>query len=235
MLGNLLGNTQVVGFATTMQAVDANEILSIQPIFFSNDLKICSCLNGHPTMSRDTVRISELDPEETYLNKLAREGKLDTFVNFTVSLIVFVVIIAILVGILCYFSRKQIHKVQMSFEAKVYIDLAAKVEQRNETMKACLDDVQKNGYTPKPKVIPADLNNMVEGEASNITIEIPAQVSPGKVSSRSRAGKNVAPSAGFESSANTANNESTSKLTQKLKANNELVSHSLIYKYFRQV
>lgn len=118
----------------------------------------------------------------------------------------------------------------MSFEAKVYIDLAAKVEQRNETMKACLEDVQKNGYTPKPKVLPADLNNMVEGEASNITIEIPAQVS-----SRSRAGKNVDPSVEFEKSANTANNESTSKLTQKLKANNELVSHSLIYKYFRQV
>ena len=43
----------------------------------------------------------------------------------------------------------------MSFDDVVYIDLAAKTLQRNEMMKEVLKDVQKNGFTPKPKIIQA--------------------------------------------------------------------------------
>lgn len=111
MFGNLLGDTGIVGFATTTKSNVANVIMSVQPIYYSNDLKICSCLNGHPTMSRDTKKHEEPPSDEAYLDRLAREGTLDGFVNFIVSLIGLMVGIAILVGILCYFSRAKTPKI----------------------------------------------------------------------------------------------------------------------------
>lgn len=88
-----------------MDVEDSDTIESIQPIYYSNDLKICSCLSAHPTMSRDTKNLSKVIEDESFMERLAREGKLDTFVSFITSLIVFVVVMAVVVGILCYFSR----------------------------------------------------------------------------------------------------------------------------------
>ena len=130
---------------------DASTIESIQPIFFSRDLKICSCLNGHPTMSRETKKIEEIPHDESYLEELARKGDLDTFVNFITSLILFFVAVSIAVGLLCYFSRKKPVKRYMGFNNQVYIDLAEKTRIRFNLQVKATEDVLKNGFTPKPK------------------------------------------------------------------------------------
>jgi len=56
-------------------------------------------------MTKDTVQIQGPPENESFLDRLQREGKLETFVNFMVSLIVFVIFIAIVSSILCYFAK----------------------------------------------------------------------------------------------------------------------------------
>ena len=56
-------------------------------------------------MSRDTVRM-QADLDENFFDRLAREGKLETFVNLVTSAIAFILIISILVCVLCYLARK---------------------------------------------------------------------------------------------------------------------------------
>ena len=66
---------------------------------------------------------------------------------------------AIVIGILCYFSRKKESKKQCSFEPYVYIDLAARTEMRTKNMDKEIVKVQKHGYKPpvkKPKVDPTE-------------------------------------------------------------------------------
>ena len=66
---------------------------------------------------------------------------------------------AIVIGILCYFSRKKESKKQCSFEPYVYIDLAARTEMRVKNMDKEIVKVQKHGYKPpvkKPKVDPTE-------------------------------------------------------------------------------
>jgi len=99
-------------------------------------------------MSRNTVNI-EANADENFFDKLAREGKLDTFVNLVTSLIASVIIISILICVLCYLSRKQSIKRQMSFNAEVYTDLAVRAEQRVYLMDEAIKHVRKHGYTNK--------------------------------------------------------------------------------------
>ena len=61
------------------------------------------------------------------------------------------ILCAIVIGILCYFSRKKESKKQNSFDPYVYIDLAARTEMRVKNMDKEIVKVQKNGYKPKPK------------------------------------------------------------------------------------
>lgn len=63
-------------------------------------------MGDNPTMSRDTVRM-QADLNENFFDRLAREGKLETFVNLVTSFIAFIVIGSIIICALCYFSRKQ--------------------------------------------------------------------------------------------------------------------------------
>lgn len=105
-------------------------------------------------MSRDTVKVEAPPENESYLDKLAREGNLDTFVSFIIFLITAVIVISILVCVLCYLSKKKPVRKQMSFDAYVYIDLAAKTEMRNTNMQKELVNVQKHGYQPKAKTNP---------------------------------------------------------------------------------
>ena len=77
--------------------------------------------------------------------------------NLLGSIIAFVILMAIVIGILCYFSRKKESKKQCSFEPYVYIDLAARTEMRVKNMDKEIVKVQKHGYKPpvkKPKEDP---------------------------------------------------------------------------------
>ena len=80
---------------------------------------------------------------------MSREGKLDTFVNFIISLIVFILGVSILICVLCYFSRKKTAKKQCAFDAYIYVDLQMKTELRLKAVTEAIMDVQKNGYTAK--------------------------------------------------------------------------------------
>ena len=100
-------------------------------------------------MSQDTVKIEPIPDNESFLDRLSREGKLDTFVNAMISTISLILAVAILVCILCYFSRAKTPKKQCSFDAYIDIDLQMKTEMRvNEVTQETLS-VQKNGYVGK--------------------------------------------------------------------------------------
>ena len=113
--------------------------MSLQAIYYSTEQEICSCLGENPTMSRDTVKIEPIPENESFLDVLSREGKLDTFVNFMISTISLILAVAILICVLCYFSRLKTPKKQCAFDAYIYIDLQMKTEMRvtnvtNETL-----------------------------------------------------------------------------------------------------
>ena len=146
MLGDV-ADTQVVGFATTIDEKDSDQIMSLQAIYYSTNQSICSCLAENPTMSRDTVKIEPIPDDESFLDRLSREGKLDTFVNLMISSISLILGVAILVCILCYFSRKKTAKKQCAFDAYIYVDLQMKTELRLKAVTEATADVQKNGYT----------------------------------------------------------------------------------------
>ena len=80
---------------------------------------------------------------------------------------------AIVIGILCFFSRRKPSKKQNSFEAYVYIDLAARTEMRIKNMDKEIVKVQKNGYKPKPK--------KSKEELAGITPDAPKQSSVAEV------------------------------------------------------
>ena len=89
--------------------------------------------------------------------------------NLLGSVIAFVILMAIVIGILCYFSRKKESKKQCSFEPYVYIDLAARTEMRTKNMDKEIVKVQKNGYKPpvkKPKVDPTEPKQSSVAEVS---------------------------------------------------------------------
>ena len=104
-------------------------------------------------MSRETKKIEEIPNDESYLEELARKGDLDTFVNFITSLIVFFVVVAASVGILCYFSKKKDVKRYMGFDETIYIDLAEKTKIRLGLQKKINAEVRMNGFVPKPKPV----------------------------------------------------------------------------------
>ena len=73
MLGNV-PNTRVVGFASTVKEKNADQISSLQAIYYSTEQSICSCLGENPTMTRDTVKIEPIPENESFLDRLSREG-----------------------------------------------------------------------------------------------------------------------------------------------------------------
>lgn len=136
-----------MGFATTIKTKDADQIQSLQAIYYSTEQSICSCLDENPNMSQDTVKIEPIPDDESFLDRLSREGKLDTFVNFLISTISLILGIAILVCVLCYFSRKKTPKKQCAFDAYIYVDLQMKTELRLKAVTEETLNVQKNGYS----------------------------------------------------------------------------------------
>ena len=104
-------------------------------------------------MSRETKKIEEIPHDESYSEELARKGDLDTFVNFITSLIVFFVVVAVAVGLLCFFSKKKDIKRYMGFDETIYIDLAEKTKIRLGLQKKANAEVLKNGFVPPPKPV----------------------------------------------------------------------------------
>lgn len=98
-------------------------------------------------MSVDTIVITDL--QESVLDTLVREGKLETLVSFVVFAISTLILASITICVLCYYSKKKPMRKQISFDAYVYIDLAAKTEMRVTNMQAAVVNVQKHGYKPK--------------------------------------------------------------------------------------
>ena len=85
-------------------------------------------------MSKDTIKVEETP--EGYFDRLAREGKLGALMSFIFFLIFVIISVSVLICVLCYYSKKKPVRKQMSFDAYVYIDLAAKTEVRNSNMQA---------------------------------------------------------------------------------------------------
>ena len=161
-----------MGFATTVKEIGANQLQSIQPLYHSTDRAFCSCLDKNPAMSRDTVKIEPPPENESFLDRLQREGNLETFVNGMAFLVSLVLFLSVLTCVLCYFARAKPTKLQVSFDAFVYIDLAAKTEMRNANIQAQIVDVQKNGFKPKPKKKPpTEENSNILGGAEAAPIE----------------------------------------------------------------
>ena len=104
-------------------------------------------------MTKDTVKIEPTPEDESFFDRLSREGKMDTFANSVLSAIVFIIVVSIVVCILCSCAKSQPVKRQHAFDAYVYIDLAAKTEMRCSNMQAEIAHVQKNGYKPKPRAM----------------------------------------------------------------------------------
>ena len=124
-------------------------------------------------MSRDTVKIEPIPEDESFLDKITREGDLETFTNLMITTISTILFIAILICFLCYLSKKKTPKKQCSFDAFVYIDLQMKTEVRvtnvtNETL-----SVQEK----KPK---GSIMQSVEEEDGSHVQDFHNQVSPVK-------------------------------------------------------
>ena len=82
---------------------------------------------------------------------MQREGKLSTFLTSMISLVIFVLAIAIVSCVLCYFGRANVGRKQCSFDANVYIDLTTKLEERVKLTDAATKNIQKNGFTIREK------------------------------------------------------------------------------------
>ena len=103
-------------------------------------------------MSADTIKIEPAPENESFLDKLQREGNLDSFVNGLIFLISVSIFFAIVVGVLCYCSRIKIPRKQYSFEAPYYIDFYAQVELQNTQVMEEIKYVRENGFTaPLPR------------------------------------------------------------------------------------
>jgi len=148
MVGDLPG-TQIVGFASTIPTKDSTDIISLQPIYYSTDVEICGCLDENPTVSQDTVKIEPPPENESLIDRLTREGKLDTFVNSLISSFSLLIFLAIVVCVLCRLSKSKAPRKQHAFDAFVYIDLAAKTAMRVQNMDQAILYVKRNGYKPK--------------------------------------------------------------------------------------
>ena len=94
---------KLVGFATTKEDLDTLKIASIQPIYFSTDKDMCggNCLLENPIVTSHTKRIEPPPENETWLEKLDREGNLENFVLGCFSLFGLFLIGGIVVIVLC--------------------------------------------------------------------------------------------------------------------------------------
>ena len=58
-------------------------------------------------MTKDTVKIEPPPADESFFDRLSREGKMDTFANSVLSGIVFIIVLSIVVCILCSCAKAQ--------------------------------------------------------------------------------------------------------------------------------
>lgn len=152
MIGNLK-DTMIVGFASTVWSKEDGEISSLQPIYFSKSAQICDCLSESASVARDTIKLEPPPENESFLDRLTREGKLDAFVNLMIFGICLVILIALVVCILCYVARSKPLRRQHAFDAFVYIDLAAKTAMRVRNMEDAILNVKKNGFNRRQSVM----------------------------------------------------------------------------------
>lgn len=106
MIGNLR-DTMIVGFASTVGDKDGGDIQSLQPIYYSQSPSICNCLTESASVARETVKLEAPPENESFLDRLTREGNLDTFVNLMISAICAVILISIIICVLCYVARSK--------------------------------------------------------------------------------------------------------------------------------
>ena len=129
-----------------MKSKSGGDIRSLQPVYYSTNKQICDCLSESPTVGRETIKLEPPPENESFLDRLTREGKLDTFVNLMIFAICLIILIAIIVCTLCYVARSKPLRRQHSFDAFVYIDLAAKTAIRVRNMQEAILNVKKNGF-----------------------------------------------------------------------------------------
>lgn len=106
MIGNLKG-TKVVGFASTFAEKKGSDIASLQPIYFSESDSICDCLGESASVARDTVKLEAPPENESFLDKLTREGNLDAFVNLMISAICAIILVSIIICVLCFVAKSK--------------------------------------------------------------------------------------------------------------------------------
>ena len=98
--------------------------------------------------------------------------------NLLGSVIAFVILMAIVIGILCFFSRKKESKKQCSFEPYVYIDLAARTEMRVKNMDKEIVKVQKHGYKPPVKKPKEDPTKTADAVKQSSVAEVSGDMGP---------------------------------------------------------
>ena len=110
-----------------------------------------NCLLENPIVTSHTKRIEPPPENETWLEKLDREGNLENFVLGCFTLFGLFLIGGIVVIVLCRLQKKEPQKLRMAFEPRVYINLEEKTKVRNKDIIEKINDVQKNGYKPMTK------------------------------------------------------------------------------------
>ena len=143
-----------------------------------------------------------------------------SLLGFTIA---FVIGVSIVVGVLCFFSRRKPSKKQNSFEPYVYIDLAARTEMRVKNMDKEIAKVQKNGYKPPPKKPKEDPTKTPDGSTKQSSVAEVIEMGPksgagdeGSTKRKSRRSKsNTSPNP--DDSARALMDESASKPVKKEK------------------
>ena len=131
------------------------------------------------------MKLEQIDTSnESFLDRLQREDKLDTFVNGVIFFISLIVFLAVLICVLCYFSRKKPNKRQMAFDAVVYTDLKEKTNMRITNIINEINKVKKGEVLVRQRTKVEDIP--LDGEDSQ-SLANPAPSPPAKRSTRSRA------------------------------------------------
>ena len=112
---------------------------------------MCDCLLENPIVTSHTKRIEPPPENESWLEKLDREGNLENFVLGCFTIFGLIFISGIVIIILCRLQKREPQRVRLSFEPAIYINLEEKTKVRNKDIVERINDIQKNGYKPKTK------------------------------------------------------------------------------------
>lgn len=122
-------------------------------------------------MTVNTKQVEAIPENESFLDKLHREGELDTFVQAMVSLIIFIIAIAIISSILCYFAKAKLPRKKQGFEDYTYIKLGLKTAEKEKQMRDKIAHVKEHGFTPVPKIVIAKPEEVVEAVDAEKDVE----------------------------------------------------------------